>query len=69
MAGNILKKDATSVAGKTLWGVARPGTASSATGWLIFAIDNTTQEVAYADNSNLSDKIWDSRATYTYLNA
>jgi len=51
-------------------GEAKPGTATSATGWRIKKItydaSNNATQINWADSNTNMDNIWDSRTDYTY---
>jgi len=51
-------------------GEAKPGTAQTATGWRIkritYDLNNNATNIEWANGSSAFDKIWASRALYTY---
>lgn len=50
-------------------GLAAPGTAKSASGWLIKKItysNNVPTDVQFAESENTFDKTWDDRGGYSY---
>lgn len=50
----------------TYLGKATPGSATSASVWLIKRVTNATGDITHADGSSSYNKEWDERASYTY---